>query len=87
MGPRFGSTTLGARHTALVIAVLAVCVVTAALLRRRIDTRALAPFRPDQPPPADLGLIPLTRSRDRTAARSYHLMSTSQPEKTAWKED
>jgi SRSO17 transposase len=49
-----------ARHTALVMAALAVCVVTAALLRRRTDTRAPAPVQPDQPPPADPGMIPLT---------------------------
>jgi SRSO17 transposase len=49
-----------ARHTALVMAALAICAVTAALLRRRTDTRAPAPVRPDQLPPADPGLIPLT---------------------------
>jgi SRSO17 transposase len=49
-----------ARHTALVMAALAICAVTAALLRRRTDTQAPAPVRPDQPPPADPGLIPLS---------------------------
>jgi hypothetical protein len=49
-----------ARHTVLVMAALAICAVTAALLRRRTDTRAPEPVRPDQPPPADPGLIPLT---------------------------
>jgi SRSO17 transposase len=49
-----------ARHTVLVMAALAICVVTAALLRRRTDTRPPAPVRPDQPPPADPGMIPLT---------------------------
>jgi SRSO17 transposase len=49
-----------ARHTVLAIAALAICAVTAALLRRRTDTRAPAPVQPDQPPPADPGLIPLT---------------------------
>ncbi|HEX5288265.1 MAG TPA: IS701 family transposase [Streptosporangiaceae bacterium] len=48
------------RHTVLVMAALAVCAVTAALLRRRTDTRAPAPVRPDQPPPPDPGMIPLT---------------------------
>jgi SRSO17 transposase len=38
-----------ARHTVLVMAALAICAVTAALLRRRTDTRAPAPVRPDQP--------------------------------------
>jgi hypothetical protein len=42
------------------MAALAICVVTAALLRRRTDTRAPAPRRADQSPPADPGLIPLT---------------------------
>jgi hypothetical protein len=42
------------------MAALAICVVTAALLRRRTDTRAPAPRRADQPPPADPGMIPLT---------------------------
>ncbi len=49
-----------ARHTALVMAALAICAVTAALLRRRTDTQAPAPVHPDQPPPADPGMIPLT---------------------------
>jgi SRSO17 transposase len=49
-----------ARHTVLVMAALAICVVTAALLHRRTDTRAPAPRRADQPPPADPGMIPLT---------------------------
>jgi SRSO17 transposase len=49
-----------ARHTVLVMAALAICAVTAALLRRHTSTQAAAPARPDQPPPADLGMIPLT---------------------------
>jgi SRSO17 transposase len=49
-----------ARHTVLVMAALAVCAITAALLRRRTSTQAQAPARPDQPPPADPGMIPLT---------------------------
>ena len=49
-----------ARHTVLVMAALAICAVTAALLRRRTSTQAPAPVRPDQPPPADPGMIPLT---------------------------
>jgi hypothetical protein len=42
------------------MATLAICAVTAALLRRRTDTRAPAPARPDQPSPANPGMIPLT---------------------------
>ena len=49
-----------ARHTVLVMAALAICAVTAALLRRRTDTRPPAPAHPDQPPPAEFGMIPLT---------------------------
>jgi hypothetical protein len=48
------------RHTVLVMAALAICTVTAALLRHRTDTQAPPPVHPDQPPPADLGMTPLT---------------------------
>jgi hypothetical protein len=49
-----------ARHTVLVMAALAACAVTAALLRDRTDTQAPPPVRPAQPRPADPGMIPLT---------------------------
>jgi SRSO17 transposase len=49
-----------ARHTVLVMAALAICAVTAALLRDHTDTQAPRPIRPDQPPPTDPGMIPLT---------------------------
>ena len=49
-----------ARHIVLVVAALAICAVTAALLRDRTDTQAPEPVRPDQPPPADPGMIPFT---------------------------
>ena len=42
------------------MAALAICAVTAALLRDRTDTQAPPPARPDQPPPAEPGMIPLT---------------------------
>ena len=48
------------RHLVLVMAALAICAVTAAWLRDRTDTQAPPPVRPDQPPPPDPGLIPLT---------------------------
>ncbi len=48
------------RHTILVMAALAICAVTAALLRQRTDTQAPAPVSPEQLPPAQPGLIPLT---------------------------
>lgn len=49
-----------ARHTVLVMAALAICAVTTALLKDRTDTQAPPPTRPDQPPPAEPGMIPLT---------------------------
>ena len=49
-----------ARHTVLVMAALAVCAVTAARLKRRTDTQVPPPNTPDQKPPAEPGLIPLT---------------------------
>ncbi len=49
-----------ARHLVLVMAALAICAATAALLRDRTDTQAPPPARPDQPPPADPEMIPLT---------------------------
>lgn len=48
------------RHTVLVMAALAICAVAAAQLRARTDTQAPPPATPDQAPPADPGLIPLT---------------------------
>jgi SRSO17 transposase len=48
------------RHTVLVMAALAICAITAALLRDRTNTQAPQPARPGQLPPADLGMIPLT---------------------------
>ena len=42
------------------MAALAVCAVTAALLRDRTDAQAPPPAGPDAAPPADPGLIPLT---------------------------
>jgi SRSO17 transposase len=49
-----------ARHTVLVMAALAICAITAAALRDRTTSHAPPPIRPDQPPPADMGMIPLT---------------------------
>jgi SRSO17 transposase len=48
------------RHTVLVMAALAICAVTAALLRARTDTQAPPPLAPGQAPPPDPGMIPLT---------------------------
>ena len=49
-----------ARHAVLVMAALAICTVTAALVKDRTDTQAPPPVRPDQPPPPEPGMIPLT---------------------------
>ena len=48
------------RHVVLVMAALAICALTAALVKDRTDTQAPPPVRPDQPPPAEPGMIPLT---------------------------
>jgi SRSO17 transposase len=48
------------RHLVLVMAALAICAVAAAWLRHATDTQAPPPAAPDQKPPADPGLIPLT---------------------------
>ena len=49
-----------ARHTVLAMAALAICAITAALLKRRTSTQAPAPVRPDQLPPPDPGMVPLS---------------------------
>jgi SRSO17 transposase len=48
------------RHLALAMAALAACAITAALARHRTSTLARPPASPDDPPPDDPGLIPLT---------------------------
>jgi SRSO17 transposase len=48
------------RHVVLVIAALAICAIAAALARDRTGTQAPPPVRPDQPPPPEPGMIPLT---------------------------
>jgi hypothetical protein len=47
------------RHIVLVITALAVCAVAAAEVRTRAEPPHI-PTNPTEPPPADLGLIPLT---------------------------
>jgi SRSO17 transposase len=48
------------RHLVLAIAALAICAVTAAMLRQATSTLPPAPTSPTQTPPADPGRIPLT---------------------------
>jgi len=52
--------TAVARHTVLVMAALAICPVTTALLRDRTATQAPPPVTLDQPPAPDPGMTPLT---------------------------
>ena len=42
------------------MAALAICAITAALLKDRTDSQAPPPSRPDQPPPAEPWMILLT---------------------------
>ena len=42
------------------MAALAICAITASLVRDRTDTQAPPPVKPGQPPPAEPGMIPLT---------------------------
>jgi SRSO17 transposase len=48
------------RHTVLVMTALAICAVAAARLKPRTDTQAPPPNTPDQQPPAEPGMIPLS---------------------------
>ena len=70
------------RHLVLVMAALAICAVTAAQLRDRTDTQAPPPATPDQAPPPDPGLIPLTvhevkRLLGAALARQHHRSHTA----------
>ena len=47
-------------HAVLVMAALAICAVTAVLLKDRTDTQDPPPVTADQAPPAEPGMIPLT---------------------------
>ena len=68
------------RHVVLVMAALAVCAVTAAQLRDRTDAQAPPPAGPDDRPPADPGLIPLTvREVKRLLAAALTPPETARP--------
>ena len=56
------------RHIVLVMAALATCAVTAALLKDRTDTQAPPPATPDQAPPEDPRDDPADRTGDQTPA-------------------
>jgi SRSO17 transposase len=53
------------RHLALAMMALAICATTAAAMRARTSTLPPPPTAPDQEPPADPGLIPLTVAETR----------------------
>ena len=59
------------RHVVLVMAALAICAVTAALLRDRTDAQAPPPTIPGQVPPPDAGPDPAHRRGGKTPARSH----------------
>jgi SRSO17 transposase len=61
-----------ARHTVLVMAALAICAVTAALLRCH-HTHAPTPARPGQQPPRELDMTPLT------VPQIHRLLATAHP--------
>ena len=48
------------RHTVLVMTALAICAIAAARLKTRTNTQALPPSTPDEKPPSEPGMIPLT---------------------------
>ena len=61
------------RHTVLVMAALAICAIAAARLKTRTDTQALPPNTPDQRPPSEPGMIPLTIPETaRLLATTWH---------------
>lgn len=64
------------RHLALAMAALAVCAVTAALAAPRTSTLARPPTLPDDLPPADPGLIPLTAAEIK---RIFNLLTRTWP--------
>jgi len=67
----------GAERAGRQLAALAICAVTAALLRHRTGTQPAPPARPGQPPPADPGMILLTVPEIRRLLAA--LLATSRP--------
>jgi hypothetical protein len=58
------------------MAALAVCAVTAATARHHTDNQATRPTRPDETPPEDPGLIPLTVAEVK---RLFNAVTTRTP--------
>jgi hypothetical protein len=73
-----------ARHTVLVMAALAVCAVTAAQLRPRGDTQSTPPRSPDERPPADPGLVPITVPEVRRLLAAASRRITAPEHVTHW---
>jgi SRSO17 transposase len=72
------------RHTVLVMAALAICAVTAALLRDRTGTQAPPPATPDQAPPPDAGMIPLTVTEVKRLLAAALARSSPQGHAARW---
>ncbi|MGW6498701.1 IS701 family transposase [Nonomuraea angiospora] len=72
------------RHTVLVMAALAICAVSAVSARRRTDTQAPPPTRPDQRPPADPGMIPLTIAEIKRLFNAAGIRKTSLEHAAHW---
>jgi hypothetical protein len=60
------------RHAVLVMAALAICAVTTALVRDPTDTQAPPPVRPDQPPPRRARYDPADHPGNQAPARRPH---------------
>ena len=72
------------RHTALVMAALAVCAITAAAARRRTDTQAPPPTSPDDLLLTDPGLIPLTIAEIKRLYNAAKTKPRSHQHATHW---
>ncbi|MFJ2030012.1 hypothetical protein [Streptosporangium sp. NPDC087985] len=72
------------RHIVLVMAALAICAASAAAARRRTDTQAPPPIRPDQPPPADPGMIPVTIAEIKRLFNAATATTPSLPHAAHW---
>jgi SRSO17 transposase len=72
------------RHIVLVMAALAICAVTAAGLKDRTGTQAPPPVGPDQAPPPDPGMIPLTVPEIKRLLASAHIRSRPSGHTVHW---
>jgi SRSO17 transposase len=72
------------RHTVLVMAALAICAVTAAATKDRTDTQAPPPAQPDQAPPAEPGMIPLTVAEIKRLINAVTPITRSFPHTAHW---